>query len=68
MLSPADGARWLRDPELAKYLGVTKMTLRRWRLQEELNFPAPTIINGRAFTDAEEVLAWMKGRVVQRAG
>jgi predicted DNA-binding transcriptional regulator AlpA len=61
-----DRSRWLRDGELAEYLGVTKMTLWRWRRKPGLNFPQPSMINGVPYTDGEELDAWMKARVVSR--
>jgi predicted DNA-binding transcriptional regulator AlpA len=61
-----DPSKWKRNLELANYLGVTKMTLWRWQHTEWLSFPQPSVINGIAYTNIDEVDAWMKARVVKR--
>lgn len=67
MPNDSDRSKWLRNGGLAKYLGVTKMTLWRWQQQPQLNFPQPSMINGIAYTRIDEVEAWMKERVARRA-
>lgn len=57
---------WLRNGGLAKYLGISKMTLWRWQHQSELNFPQPSMINGIAYTRIDEVEAWMKAHIARR--
>jgi len=66
MPSPTDLPKFLKDAQTAKVLGVTKMTIRRWHVQPELNFPAPTVINGINYNETELVFQWMRARVVKR--
>jgi hypothetical protein len=56
--------RWVRNGELAKYLGVSKMYVWRLKHQPEHNFPAAAKINGIEFNDLDKVDAWMEARVV----
>ncbi|MHC2367449.1 putative DNA-binding transcriptional regulator AlpA [Bradyrhizobium diazoefficiens] len=58
--------QWLRNGGVAKYFGVTKMTLWRWQQNPQLNFPKPSLINGIAYTRIDEIEKWMKTRVVKR--
>jgi predicted DNA-binding transcriptional regulator AlpA len=55
-------ARWVRNAQLARHLGCSVMTIWRWQRDSRLNFPKPTIINGIARTDLNEVDAWMRER------
>ena len=60
--------RWVRNGELAKYLGISKMTL--WRLKHDpehksLNFPPAAKINDIEFNDLTAVDAWMEARVTR---
>jgi predicted DNA-binding transcriptional regulator AlpA len=54
--------RWVRNVELAKYLGVSKMTL--WRFQQDPSFPSPSVRNGIAFNDLNKIDEWMEQAVV----
>jgi predicted DNA-binding transcriptional regulator AlpA len=58
--------RWLRNSELAARLGVTVMTIWRWQKDAALKFPQPSLINGKPYTDIDEVNRWMRSRVVSR--
>jgi predicted DNA-binding transcriptional regulator AlpA len=58
--------RWLRNSELAVRLGVTVMTIWRWQKDAALKFPQPALINGKPYTDIDEVNCWMRSRVVSR--
>jgi hypothetical protein len=40
------------------------MGLWKWQHAADLGFPQPSIVNGIAHTDLDEVDAWMKARVV----
>lgn len=62
-----DQPRWVRNKTLAEYLGTTVMSIWRWRRNDELGFPRPSVINDIEYTDLDEVDAWMKARVVNRA-
>jgi len=65
MSIPSTGrSRWIRNGQLAKYLGVSAMTLWRWRRDVTLNFPAASEINGIEFTDIDAVDEWMRERLV----
>ena len=60
--------RWLRNGALAKYIGISAMTLWRWKRDASLNFPAATVINGVEYNDIDAVNDWMRQRVVKRYG
>jgi len=55
---PAD-QRYGSDTDLSRRLGITTMTLWRWRQDQELNFPKPTRIRGRTRNDFEIIDAFM---------
>ena len=62
--------RWVRNFELASYLGVSKMTV--WRLKHDekykkYNFPPASEINDLEFNDLDKVDKWMEARVVAAA-
>jgi predicted DNA-binding transcriptional regulator AlpA len=59
-------SQWRRNGQVARYLGVTKMTLWRWQQNPQLEFPQPSMINGIAYTRIDEVETWMKARVARR--
>ncbi len=59
--------RFVRSKRLAEILGTSQMTLHRWRKDEALAFPKPTVINKIPYFDTHEIIAWMKERVVNRA-
>jgi predicted DNA-binding transcriptional regulator AlpA len=61
-----DRQRWVRNSELAAYLGVTVMTVWRWQRNRALGFPQPAPINGKPRTDIDEVNSWMRSHVVSR--
>jgi predicted DNA-binding transcriptional regulator AlpA len=60
---PTERRRWVRNSELAKYLGVSKMTI--WRFKHDLgfDFPPAAVINRIEFNDLDKVDAWMEARV-----
>lgn len=55
--------RWLRNGELAKYLGVSNMTVWRMKRNRTLRFPRASTIGNIEFNDIHRVDAWMKARV-----
>jgi predicted DNA-binding transcriptional regulator AlpA len=59
-----DRRRWVRNSELAKYLGVSKMTVWRLKRNPELGFPPPAKIHDIEFNDLDQVDAWMEARVI----
>jgi hypothetical protein len=60
------GARWCRNGKTAKYLGVSVMTLWRWKHNPTLNFPCAAVINGTEHNDLNLVDAWMRDHVEQK--
>jgi predicted DNA-binding transcriptional regulator AlpA len=61
-------SRWVRNGALAKYLGVSSMTIWRWKKSSTLNFPSSCEINKIEYNDLDAVDRWMKQRLVQRHG
>jgi len=59
--------RFLRNAQLAKFLGVAPMTIWRFQRDPKLNFPKPARINNIDYTSIDEVQAWLKARVVDHA-
>jgi predicted DNA-binding transcriptional regulator AlpA len=57
-------SRWLRNGQLARYLGVSNMTLWRWKRDPDLDFPDATEINGIEFNDLDRIDEWMRTRLV----
>ncbi len=55
--------RWVRNGELARYLGVSKMTLWRFKTEQSFKFPPASVINNLEFNDLEQVDAWMESHV-----
>jgi len=49
----------VRNTELADHLGISGMTLHRWR-EKYPDFPEPSIVAGLPLTSFDEVDAWMK--------
>jgi hypothetical protein len=60
---PGDRRRWVRNGELAKYLGVSKMTIWRFKHVPGFNFPPAAVINNIEFNDLDKVDAWMEARI-----
>jgi hypothetical protein len=58
--------RYLRNGELARYVGVSAMTLSRWKKDPRLNTPPPMDVNGIERNDRELWDAWLKARAVSR--
>jgi predicted DNA-binding transcriptional regulator AlpA len=44
---------------LSKRLGISAVTLWRWRHDKDLGFPKATVINHHSFFDWREVAAWL---------
>jgi hypothetical protein len=55
--------RWVRNGELARYLGVSKMTIWRFKHVPGFDFPPAAVINNIEFNDLDKVDAWMEARV-----
>jgi hypothetical protein len=59
--------RWVRNGECAKYLGISKMTLWRFKNVPGFDFPPAAVINNIEFNDLDKVDAWMEARVPSEA-
>ena len=55
----AERRRWVRNGEL----GVSKMTVWRFKHVPGFDFPPAAVINNIEFNDLDKVDAWMKARV-----
>ena len=58
--------RFARNTQTAEYIGVSVMTLWRWKRDPKLNFPPASVINGIERNNLDEIDAWMKARAVSR--
>ena len=59
--------RYATNKQTAEYLGVSTMTLSRWKRDLELDFPPPSVIGaGNELNDLEKVDEWMKSHRVSR--
>jgi uncharacterized protein YjcR len=58
--------RWARNKQLAEYLGISVMTLHRWKRDPKLNFPAASEVNNIERNDLDLIDEWLKSRVVDR--
>ncbi len=50
---------FIPGPKLRAKLGISAVTLWRWRHDPDARFPTPKIINGRLYFAQDEVTAWM---------
>jgi predicted DNA-binding transcriptional regulator AlpA len=50
---------FIPGPKLRAKLGVSAVTLWRWRHDKENSFPAPKVINGRLYFPLGAVVAWL---------
>jgi predicted DNA-binding transcriptional regulator AlpA len=55
----ADTHDFIPGPKLRAKLGISAVTLWRWRHDEASGFPAPKVINGRLYFPAGAVSAWL---------
>jgi predicted DNA-binding transcriptional regulator AlpA len=62
-ISTEQKRRWARNGELAKYLGVSKMTIWRYKHEPSYDFPPAAKINNIEFNDLDKVDLWMEARV-----
>jgi predicted DNA-binding transcriptional regulator AlpA len=53
-----DSSELIATSPLARVLNVSTRTIDRWRKDERVGFPAPTVINGRKYWPTVEVRAW----------
>jgi hypothetical protein len=63
MSIPSTGrGKWLRNGQLARYLGISNMTLWRWKHDPDLNFPDASVVNNVEFNNVDRVDEWMGTR------
>jgi predicted DNA-binding transcriptional regulator AlpA len=55
----ADATEFIPGPKLRAKLGISAVTLWRWRHDKEIRFPAPKVINGRLYYPVGAVTAWL---------
>jgi predicted DNA-binding transcriptional regulator AlpA len=60
LLAPKpDKYDFIPGPKLRAKLGISAVTLWRWRHDKSSGFPAPKVINGRLYFPLGEVTAWL---------
>ena len=64
---PAPPQKYLRNRPLSKYIGVSEMTLRRWKANPRLKTPKAMIVNGISYNDLAAWDRWLRKRAVSRA-
>jgi predicted DNA-binding transcriptional regulator AlpA len=55
-----DPGSYIPGPKLREMLGISAVTLWRWRQDEKAGFPRPTKINDRLYFPRAQVLAWIE--------
>ena len=55
----AEEFEFIPGPKLRAKLGISAVTLWRWRHDKEKGFPAPKVINGRLYFALGAVMAWL---------
>ena len=60
------GPRYLRNCALARYIGVSTMSVWRWKRNPDLNVPPAAVINGVEYNDVTAWDAWLRSRAVSR--
>jgi len=67
MPHPNVTGRKLPDRAVCDRYGVCSRTLARWDNNAELNFPKPTVINGRKYRSEDELTAWDRLRAAEHS-
>lgn len=67
-MAPQRTTRFATNTKTAAYLGVSTMTLSRWKRDPARNFPEPSVIgHGNELNDLDKVDAWMESNRLSRA-
>jgi hypothetical protein len=54
-----DAGDYIPGPKLRAKLGVSAVTLWRWRHDPDAGFPVPKLINGRLYFPSNAVAVWL---------
>jgi predicted DNA-binding transcriptional regulator AlpA len=57
-----DASAYVPGPKLRASLGISAVTLWRWRHDKGLGFPQPLKINDRLYFPRAQVLEWLEAR------
>ena len=57
-----DACELIPAPKLRAKLGISAVTLWRWRHDKKGGFPVPKVINGRLYFPLDSVTAWVVGQ------
>jgi hypothetical protein len=55
----SDASDYIPAPKLRAKLGISAVTLWRWRHDPDAGFPTPKLINGRLYFPSGPVAAWL---------
>jgi len=58
------GRKYARNAELARYLGISEMTLYRWKRDPALGVPPAFVVNGVERNDLSEWDCWLRARAI----
>lgn len=66
-MSPQRPIRFATNTKTAAYLGVSTMTLSRWKRDLARNFPEPSVVGqGNELNDLDKIDAWMESNRLSR--
>lgn len=57
-----EGDRRVPAVRVAAFHGITLRSLNRWLADSRLAYPRPTVINGRRYWKAGDIIAWDRAR------